>query len=416
LPEFSELIKNLSRVRAYIRDFYLFGWRTRTQYNEKSPRSYDNERRRIESWLNEYVRRKYVQAGKNVSIAVDMKDLPRNPLYEVWRTKSFTRNDILLHFFILDILSDGCVFTAEEATDEINSKHGELFDVSTVRNKLREYEREGLLSSSQEGKRIRYALSMIRWEDMPRRMGDAVDFFTEAAPFGEIGGYIQDEAGRSNPFFRFKHHFIVHTLEDEVLLNILEAMKDKRRVTLRMAGSPFIFGVPLRILVSVQNGRRYVVMKRDKKGDKFSSQRLDKIERIDLGEVVPEYDEIGQEFERVLENAWGVTFRDREDSSGENKLEYVSIRLYIDEKSEMYVLDRLKREGRRGTVEREAENLYVYKCSVWNAAEMLPFVKSFTGRIVSFQSDGRMAVKRFYEDMKRMYEMYVTEEADENAR
>ena len=46
---YSELIKSFEKIRGYMRDFYVYGFKSREQYDRKSARSYDNERRRIES-------------------------------------------------------------------------------------------------------------------------------------------------------------------------------------------------------------------------------------------------------------------------------------------------------------------------------------------------------------------------------
>lgn len=51
---YSELIKNFEKVRAYMREFYVYGFKSRTEYDAKSARSYDDERRRLESWLGDY--------------------------------------------------------------------------------------------------------------------------------------------------------------------------------------------------------------------------------------------------------------------------------------------------------------------------------------------------------------------------
>lgn len=48
---YSELIKNFSGIRSYMRSFYVYGFRHRDEYDEKSARGYDNERRRIEPLL-----------------------------------------------------------------------------------------------------------------------------------------------------------------------------------------------------------------------------------------------------------------------------------------------------------------------------------------------------------------------------
>ena len=63
---YSELIKNFEKVRAYMREFYVYGFKSRTEYDAKSARSYDDERRRLESWLGDYMRFTQTPEGKNV--------------------------------------------------------------------------------------------------------------------------------------------------------------------------------------------------------------------------------------------------------------------------------------------------------------------------------------------------------------
>lgn len=42
---YSELIKNFDRIRDYMRQFYVYGFKSRAEYDKKSARSYDNEHR-----------------------------------------------------------------------------------------------------------------------------------------------------------------------------------------------------------------------------------------------------------------------------------------------------------------------------------------------------------------------------------
>ena len=56
MSSFSELIKNFERIRACMRDFYVYGFKSRGDYDRKSARSYDDDRRRIDSWLGDYMR------------------------------------------------------------------------------------------------------------------------------------------------------------------------------------------------------------------------------------------------------------------------------------------------------------------------------------------------------------------------
>lgn len=70
---YSELIKSFSRIRDYMRAFYVYGFKSREEYDEKSARSYDNERRRIESWLGDYMAFRQEPSGKNVFLSVDSR-------------------------------------------------------------------------------------------------------------------------------------------------------------------------------------------------------------------------------------------------------------------------------------------------------------------------------------------------------
>ena len=63
---YTELVKNFNRIRDYMREFYVYGFKSREEYTRKSARSYDDERRRIESWLGDYMRFRRTAEGKNV--------------------------------------------------------------------------------------------------------------------------------------------------------------------------------------------------------------------------------------------------------------------------------------------------------------------------------------------------------------
>ena len=82
------------------------------------------------------------------------------------------------------------------------------------------------------------------------------------------------------------------------------------------------------------------------------------------------------------------------------------MKLFIDEEKETYVLDRLRREGRGGIVERLEKNTFLYSVTLYDVTEMMAWVKSFTGRIISIESANREAVDFFYRDMERMSTMY----------
>ena len=103
MAQFQELIKNFDRIRDYMRQFYVYGFKVRGNFTEKSARTYDNERRRIESWLSGCISSDYTAKGKQISISADSRSISSNPLYSAWKSKSFTDNELLPCTFLFCI-------------------------------------------------------------------------------------------------------------------------------------------------------------------------------------------------------------------------------------------------------------------------------------------------------------------------
>lgn len=118
---YSELIKNFNKIRDYMREFYVYGFKSREEYNKKSARAYDDERRRMESWLGNNMHFRQTSEGKSVFLSIDSRLLSHNPLYKAWKTKSFTDGDITLHFILFDILhSPEISLTIHEIVEKVD--------------------------------------------------------------------------------------------------------------------------------------------------------------------------------------------------------------------------------------------------------------------------------------------------------
>lgn len=192
MSEFKELIKSFPKTREYVRDFFVYGFKTREEFKDKSPRTYDNERRRIESWLSGFVKRNYTEKGKNISLAIDSNLLDTNPLYRVWKTKSFTDNDIMLHFFLLDFLSDTESKTIEDITDGILEEYAVFFEPQMIRRKCNAYVKEGLLRKEKYGKDLLY-LKNPNFQNIIDKfpmLEAALQFYQLSAPLGILGNTI----------------------------------------------------------------------------------------------------------------------------------------------------------------------------------------------------------------------------------
>ena len=411
MAEFQELIKNFEKIRDYMREFFVYGCKVRQDFTGKSLRTYDKERRRIECFLGDYIRSEYTSKGKQIYISVDSKNIAQNPLYAAWKAKSFTDNDIMLHFFITDILWDGKERTVTGLTDRILEEYGVEFEEQTVRLKLKEYEEEEILQSRKQGKALYYRLAEPEaFESSPlyEHLMDAVKLFQEISAFGFIGSTVLDRERTGNDLFSFKHHYLVHTLEDGVLNELLETMRRRCRVRFenRSARSGRVTqqeGVPLSVFVSTQTGRRYLCIYLEAKR-RFVNMRLDAICRVVRLEEYPDYEKRQEELRRNRKACWGVSFSG---SSRSLRMEEICLKLRIDEKREEYVTDRLRREGRGGEVLRIDEHTVLYSGTFFDCNEMLPWIKTFTGRILDIQVSNPAVADKLTNDLDRMYQMYT---------
>lgn len=412
---FSELIKNFDKTRDYVRDFFIYGCKVRSDFDRKSIRTYGDEKRRVESWMGDCMRYDDSVRGRSVSISVDSGHIPENPLYNAYYSKSFTDNDIRLHFLITDFLHDGQSRTLKEIVDALNINYGQLFDEQTVRNKLREYVGEGIIISLKQGKTLYYSLASDnadRFLQDFKGLDDALKFFSETQQFGIVGNSILKMLGLKNDLFFIKHNYIIHTLEDILLPEMLSAIDEKRYVSFRTfsekkrrdgdsLGSENQV-VPMQILVSVQTGRRYLAayipcLKR------FSAFRLDYMKTVKKGGICGDYDDLKAKFDRNMSRCFGVSFGSRRETGAVTSMR---ITFFVDEENEPYILDRLEREKRCCTLEKSGEHLYTLTADVFDPNELMHWAKTFIGRIVRIEGGADSVRQRFYGDIARMNRMY----------
>ena len=407
---YSELIKSFDKIRGYMRQFYVFGFKRREEYDAKSLRSYDNERRRIESWMGECMSFRQNEAGKQVFLSVDSRTIRHNPLYKAFKAKSFTDNDLILHCYLLSMLADGEASSAHGIIEGVAELLGrfpqlKLLDDSTIRKKLREYEEQGLLIGEKRGRELFYrltpeAVDRSSWQE-------AVEFFAEADPLGVIGSYILDRSEEDRELFGFKHHYILHALDGEVLLSALEAIGDHRRVrltnvSLRSGQACEHLAYPLRIYISTQSGRQYLLcwhygLRR------MQFFRMDAITKIKLEEPEPEPDRFADSYDRFRKNLWGVS------GGRDHSMDHVEMDVRVED-DEWFIPQRLERERRWGHVEQIDEHTWRFTADVYDTSEMLPWLRTFIGRILRLEFSNPKVRRTWQDDMRALARAYGEED------
>ena len=80
------------------------------------------------------------------------------------------------------------------------------------------------------------------------------------------------------------------------------------------------------------------------------------------------------------------------------------------EPTEEFVIQRLLREKRCGTVTQTEDRNWKFEADVFDALELMPWIRTFIGRIVSLKSTNPEIEKRFQADLAAMLQMYGGEE------
>lgn len=408
---YSELIKDFKRIRTYLRDFYVYGFKIRRDFSEKSTRSYDNERRRVESWMGDYVSFTQDSRGKRVYLSADSRSIPHNPLYRAFKAKSFTDKDILLHFFLIDLFRDQETLELKEITPLLEESYpdsigGFALDEKTVRLKVQELADMGILVKEKQGRKTLYRLM----EDTVslRGLEDAIDFYSEALPVGVVGSYLLDKLERQESVFRFKHHYPMQAIDSEVTADLLEAIQCRCVVEITVLnpanGEVRRENTPIKLYVSTETGREYAVMWSHSER-KFFLTRIDRIMEVRLLEENPRWEQLSQDFAKQAPHIWGMSSRTE---GGLQQMQWLEMEIVFSPE-EQFILQRLKREKRCATLTRLEEGRYLIRAEVFDPYEMMPWILSFTGRIARLESSDIRIEEHYRAHLRSWEELYGKE-------
>ena len=421
---YSELIKNLDTLRTYIRSFYIYGFKSRDKFTGKSTRTYDDEKRRLENYLDGYMTFRPDENGKVNFVSIDSRHTPHNPLYKLFKAKSFTAMDISLHFMVMDILAGGEEKSLNQILDEINSVYLDGFssevvpEESTLRKKLKEYEELGLIKSEKDGKTMLYCRTPL--SDFSG-LEDVLNFFSETDPCGVIGNFLFDklpkEAQQEGEIFQYKHHYITSTIESDFVEQVFQAIREHRYLTIEQKRSEDdrTFPnevIPLMIYQSTQGGRMYLMAYRPR-GKYFLALRFDYIVGMETGGVYEGFEQKRAEFEELRNHIWGVALKQNKKHNDTTTV-HVTFRITFSEE-EKFIYQRLLREKRSGTVTLLDDNNAQFDVDVYDPQEIIPWVRTFICRITFFDCTDKYIVRRFYGDIRKMNRMYLGEEEDVEA-
>ena len=80
---------------------------------------------------------------------------------------------------------------------------------------------------------------------------------------------------------------------------------------------------------------------------------------------------------------------------------------------EAYIHQRLEREKRCGKVEKLDEHTSRFSADVYDATELMPWIRTFICRITEIHFSDNILEQRFHDDLHAMYRLYGLEGGDE---
>ena len=198
---------------------------------------------------------------------------------------------------------------------------------------------------------------------------------------------------------------MMEALEQQIIVDILLCKKRNESIELTMKSSK-IRVFPLKIYISTQNGRQYLMgyYYRERRPAMYRIDNIEKIRTIGFEKNHQLYDSYGYKFGAHM---WGVSSGKRDSRI----LEHLKMTINIEE-GEEFIINRLMCEKRCGTVTRANASTVEFEADVYSAQEMMPWIRTFIGRIEKLECSNHAVEKVFYDDLEAMYSMYQGEKND----
>ena len=117
------------------------------------------------------------------------------------------------------------------------------------------------------------------------------------------------------------------------------------------------------------------------------------------GEKTDPPEDLSKELDAFTSHVWGVA------GSNAAPLQHIEMTVLAGP-GEDFIVQRLEREKRCGTVKKLDDSHWRFSADVYDALEMLPWLRTFTGRIADLQCTDRRVIDRFRADFDALAGMY----------
>ena len=138
-------------------------------------------------------------------------------------------------------------------------------DKKSVKPKLEKLANTGIIEFFENGKKIRKVNTrQIKQLLSSTEVKQAIQFASETSPLGVIGSYVLDnlktvDSESLNTPIHYKHHFIFNSIDYEIMYILMDAITNKNTVEIETERYGIKTVVPLKLYISTQTGRIYII-------------------------------------------------------------------------------------------------------------------------------------------------------------
>ena len=419
-------ISSFDVIRKLVRNLYLEGFNNYLETGNlgKSSRAFTNNLNSIRNFLDDRFMSSKTSMKKqsNPVISFDTREETENPLFALWKTSNSIASNLSFDFAIMDILEDypDGINWFSLTSDSYSTKHVDLLgkyvskgiDKKGVKVKLEKLAEAGVIEFSEDKKKIRKTdTTKLKQLLSSKEVKQAIQFASETCPLGVIGSFILDSLSNvdSEPLntpIHYKHHFVFNSIDYEIMYILLEAINEKCFVEIESERFGLRTIIPLKIFISTQTGRAYVVFW-NKNEDMLFSENLELILAAKKSEICSEYELYEKKLSEMECHMWGVSFKMEKTS----ELEHVRFVIeYPTEKEKSYIPARIKREAVTGAVKELDDCHSEFSADIIDSNEIVPWISSFFGRITELEFPYASKIK---EDVSLLAEGKYREEGTE---
>ncbi|GEA32963.1 hypothetical protein CDIOL_38860 [Clostridium diolis] len=379
--------------------------------------------------IKQYIEKDFIKIdkdGKNKLLSLSYDDISntKNFLVNTYLSKSFTKADIILYYYLLLILNyKNKPMAFSDIENELVSE--ELIDYEnisskTIERKLNELANSMEIVSVEKNGRVKeYYISEDILKELDNeeilKLYNIVDLYKNII-FPNVSGhyffdtlrdYLEFERNvipKDKNCFQYKNLHFHPIIEEELILKVMRAIENRNEIRfkndckttrVKMYDNEVIR--PFKLRYDVECGRFYVFSFTST--GRCISARLDRKDDIEVLKTRFNYEEYEEKYKLAMEKSFSSV-----PHNTDTPYEEVEFEVNIDSLNEYYIVEKIKGELGDCTFEKISDTKYLFKKIVNDSCEMIPWIRKYGGylKVISPRYLHKK-IKKDWEDMLNNY-------------